>query len=171
MLLPDGTTLAVGGSALLSQESRVGALAAELWHPGTETWTTVAAMQHPRMYHSTALLLPDGRVLAAGGGRLGSAIDYPTAELYSPPYLFKGPRPVITGVAGAAPYGGSLTIETPDAAAVASVVLVRLASVTHTLDLDQRRIELPFAAAAGASSPRALPTPASPRPAPTCCSW
>ena len=163
VLLPDGTTLAVGGSALLSQTSRTGPLAAELWRPGTETWTTVAAMQHPRMYHSTALLLPDGRVLAAGGGRLGSAIDYPTAELYSPPYLFKGPRPVVTGVAGATPYGGSLTIETPDAAAVASVVLVRLASVTHTLDLDQRRIELPFAAggggvvAQGPSDPRLAP--------------
>ena len=70
---------------------------------------------------------------------------------------------MITGVAGAAPYGGSLTIETPDAAAVASVVLVRLASVTHTLDMDQRRLELPFTAggggvvAQGPSDPRLAP--------------
>ena len=45
-------------------------LPAEIWNPDTETWTTVASLQNGRLYHSTALLLPDGRVLMAGGGQL-----------------------------------------------------------------------------------------------------
>jgi plastocyanin len=130
VLLPDGSVLAVGGSSLLNQESRTGTLAAESWNPTTETWTTVAAMSQPRMYHSTALLLPDGRVLVAGGGRFGAGIDYPTAEIYSPPYLFKGPRPTITNAPSTATYGATLTVQTPDAGAIARVVLLRLASVT-----------------------------------------
>ena len=72
---------------------------AEIWNPDTETWTTVASLQNGRLYHSTALLLPDGRVLMAGGGQLpGSiAVNQTNAEIYSPPYLFKGPRPTIVG--------------------------------------------------------------------------
>ena len=72
-------------------------LPAEIWNPDTETWTTVASLQNGREYHSTALLLPDGRVLMAGGGGLpGRATDQKNAEIYSPPYLFKGARPTIT---------------------------------------------------------------------------
>ena len=73
-------------------------LPAEIWNPDTETWTTVAPLQNGRLYHSTALLLPDGRVLMAGGGQLPGSVatDQKNAEIYSPPYLFKGPRPTIT---------------------------------------------------------------------------
>jgi plastocyanin len=149
LVLPDGQVLAVGGSVLVNQESRTGVLAAELWNPETETWTVMASMAAPRMYHSTALLLPDGRVLAAGGGRLGSAEDHFSAELYSPPYLFRGPRPLITGAPSTMAYGAAATVQTPDAATIASVALIRLGSVTHTLDMDQHYVPLPFTAAAG----------------------
>jgi hypothetical protein len=70
---------------------------AELWSPTTETWTTMASMHTTREYHGTALLLPDGRVLESGMGTdFGNVPDQLSAEFYSPPYLFKGPRPTIT---------------------------------------------------------------------------
>src|SRR5262245_9476483 len=65
--LPDGTVLAVGGGTQFTYASTTGVLAAELWDPTTETWRTLASMDELRMYHSTSLLLPDGRVLVAGG--------------------------------------------------------------------------------------------------------
>src|SRR5439155_1240497 len=69
-LLPDGTVLATGGGLNSNRGDTASAvLQPELWSPATETWTVLASMQTPRLYHSTALLLPDGRVLVAGGGR------------------------------------------------------------------------------------------------------
>ena len=68
-------------------------LQAELWNPVSETWTPLASNSIYRGYHSFALLLPDGRVLSAGGNNN----LYKNAEIYSPPYLFKGPRPTKIG--------------------------------------------------------------------------
>ena len=91
-LLPDGTVLASGGSSRSDGlDLTKSVLPAEIWNPDTETWTEVDALQNGRQYHSTALLLPDGRVLMAGGGAVGGGTDdQRTAEIYSPPYLFKG---------------------------------------------------------------------------------
>jgi hypothetical protein len=147
-VLPDGTVLATGGGSV-SDVNNTGAavLAAELWSPTTETWTTLASMQVPRLYHSTALLLPDGRVLSAGGGRFG--VDQPSAEIYSPPYLFKGPRPTITSAPTQVVYGASFTVQTPNAAATSRVSLIRIGSVTHAINMDQRFLDLSFQAGAG----------------------
>jgi hypothetical protein len=143
--LPDGKVLAVGGSSEANLVSKKGVLPLELWDPVQESWTTLASMADPRMYHSIALLLPDGRILTAGGGRAAPANDYPTAQIFSPPYLFKGARPSISSAPPSADYGSTFVVETPDAASVSSVALVRLASVTHGLDMDQRYIPLNYA--------------------------
>jgi len=150
-VLPDGTVLATGGgptTEALGVSSAI--LAAELWSPVTESWTTLASMQKPRLYHSTALLLPDARVLVAGGGRFNEG-DYPTdqlnSEIYSPPYLFKGARPAISSAPGTATYAGNIAVQTPDAARIASVSLIKLGSVTHSINQDQRFLQLSFAAA------------------------
>ena len=133
------TTDAVGVSEAVSQ--------AELWSPVSETWTTMASMQKPRLYHSIALLLPDGRVLAAGGGRF-NGVNEPTdqlsSETYSPPYLFKGIRPAIGSAPQTATYNGTIAVQTPDAARIAAVSLIRLGSVTHAFNRDQRFLQLPF---------------------------
>ena len=102
-LLPDGTVLVTGGTSSPGFSDPAGAVhAAELWNPTTEQWTTLASSSGiPRVYHSTALLLPDGRVLSMGGNTFkdGRFPDTTTHEIYSPPYLFndmgnpqRGPR-------------------------------------------------------------------------------
>src|SRR6185436_1875990 len=67
--LPDGTVLVTGGGTTKASNDVAHAVyEAELWSPQTEVWTTMSAMTRPRLYHSSALLLPDARVLVAGGG-------------------------------------------------------------------------------------------------------
>ena len=114
--------------------------AAEIWNPATGLWTTLASSSVERAYHSIALLLPDGRVLQAGGGAAGEvAINQFNAQLFSPPYLFKGTRPRITSVPTTPIiYTHPFRITTPDAAKIAKVTLIRAGSVTHGWDMNQR---------------------------------
>lgn len=139
VLLADGTVLAVGGNQTGFYGNPV--FEAELFDPATDAWTTMAAQQAPRGHHSIALLLPDGRVLSAGqtDGDQGN-----TGEIYSPPYLFKGTRPVIDSVASSVGYGDPLPISTPDAASIERVALVRPGSVTHMANFDQRYVDLAY---------------------------
>ncbi len=144
-LLPDGKVLVTGGSSAVGFDESSGAvLAAEMWDPATETWTVMAAQTRYRGYHSNALLLPDGRVLVCGGGHppdVGAEYNF---EIYSPPYLFKGSRPTITNAPKLVGYGEEFFIETPDAAAIAQLTLVRLSSVTHSFNQNQRFKRLDF---------------------------
>ena len=150
VMLPTGKVLAVGGVAIAYQQSNNGILPTEIWDPATEAWATVASLSAPRVYHSTALLLPDGRVLAAGGGKNGALSNQYSAQVYSPPYLFKGERPVITSAPDSVQYGTStFTVDSPDAADIASVALIANGSVTHSTDMNQFYTELPFTAANG----------------------
>ncbi len=143
--LPDGTVLASGGGTStdgITQSS--GVLATEIWDPDTDTWKETAAAQRPRLYHSSSLLLPDGRVLLAGGGAFGTALNQSNAEIFSPPYLFKGARPTITNAPGVLSHNQTFSVSTPDAANIDSVALMRMGSVTHNFDMDQRYIPLTF---------------------------
>jgi hypothetical protein len=87
-------------------------------------------------------------VLSAGGGRFG--VDQPSAELYAPPYLFKGARPTITSAPSQVTYGAFFHVQTPDAGRIASVSLIRIGSVTHAINMDQRFLSLSFQVAGGA---------------------
>lgn len=143
-LLADGSVLATGGTSS-SGFNNAGSpvYAAELWKPSTETWSTMASMQVPRLYHSSAVLLPDGRVLSAGGGRPWATgelanTEHRDAEIFSPPYLFKGPRPVITTAPASITYGSTFTVYTPNATSIAAVTFVRLSSTTHSFNMNQR---------------------------------
>lgn len=145
VLLPDGEVLVIGGNrGSGSYDSPV--FASELFDPETERWTTVAAHTAPRAYHSTALLLPDGRVLSAGQT---SGTMQRTAEVYSPPYLFKGPRPVIDDAPEAIGYDATFEVATSQAADIERVSLVRAGTVTHSTNFDQRSLALPFTRGAG----------------------
>jgi hypothetical protein len=151
-VLPDGNVLVTGGVGTTDPDNiSTSAYAAEMWSPTTEHFTTMASAATPRVYHSTAVLLPDGRVLVGGGGEYqGAQPDQLNAELYSPPYLFKGARPTVTASPSVLQYGAQFTVQTPDAANIASVALLRLGSVTHAFNENQRYIPLSFTASAGA---------------------
>jgi hypothetical protein len=130
--------------------------AAEMWSPTSQAFTTMASMVTPRVYHSTGLLLPDGRVLVGGGGEYqGTSPDQLNAEIYSPPYLFKGARPTVTSYPTQLQYGSQFTVQTPDAASIASVALVRLGSVTHAFNENQRYVPLTFNQSVGSLSVQA----------------
>jgi hypothetical protein len=108
VLLADGTVLVVGGGTTSYYGGPI--RTAEIYNPATRTWTEMAAQTAPRMYHSTALLLPDGRVLSAGQS---SGKYENTGEIFSPPYLFKGARPRISKAPGTLSYGQAFTVTTP----------------------------------------------------------
>ena len=149
--LPDGAVLATGGETDKNGGNIANAVyPAELWSPQTETWTTMASMHTPREYHSTALLLPDGRVLQSGmGADFGNVPNEMTAEFFSPPYLFKGPRPVISQAPSQIHYGAAFFVATPDAASIAKAVLIRTGAVTHFFDQNTRYVPVTFQPASG----------------------
>lgn len=155
VLLPTGDVLAVGGglydNVVAHGAPNVPVLDAELYDPVANAWSTLAPMAVPRMYHSTALLLPDGRVLAGGHVPLPNPVKLArdTAnpqvhetrlEVFEPPYLFRGPRPVIQAAPPTATYGGTLHVRVDGA--VDEFVLMHPGATTHAWDADQRGIVL-----------------------------
>jgi hypothetical protein len=106
------------------------------------------------------VLLPDGRVVAAGGNPEGGsqvAWEPPDEEeelrleVFSPPYLFKGPRPEITGAPQAAAHGETITVDTPQAGGIRWASLVRNGVTTHSFDSEQRLVDLEIAGRAAGS--------------------
>jgi hypothetical protein len=158
-VLPNGTVLATGGNSngASSVDLNAGVYTAELWNPATGAWQNLSAMQKTRQYHSMALLLPDGRVLAGGGGICGTCYNVgyleKNIEIFSPPYLFKSDgsgalavRPTITASPTVISYQQSFGISTENPRLIKQVVLMRPASVTHSVDFEQRRVPLVFVA-------------------------
>lgn len=133
-VLPDGRVLAIGGtrgSGFNNTSSTTAVLAAEIWNPSTGTWTVMASQTIGRFYHSTALLLPDGRILSTGGNGVTQT------EIYSPPYLFAGARPTIVSAPPSVVMGQRFFVGTPDATGINSVAWVKLPSVTHSNSMGQ----------------------------------
>jgi len=155
-ILADGRVLATGGSQ--SADKLVGVNnSAEIWDPTTEQWMRGPSAVRPRLYHSNAILLPDASVLVSGGGATmiggpaGSGpADNLNAEIYYPPYLFnagqRAQRPVITAAPDWVEIGTVLPVDVANAATVSRVTLVKTGSVTHSNNMDQRFLDLPFTA-------------------------
>ncbi|MBW3537570.1 MAG: DUF1929 domain-containing protein [Actinobacteria bacterium] len=148
VLLPDGLVFVSNGSSTGFADNGANPVYdAELYDPATNVWRTVCPMSVPRLYHATSLLLPDGRVMTAGTDESWNPDPFHEAELrielYSPPYLFAGPRPMITSAPPArAGYGTSISVGHAGTPAIASACLVRCGSVTHSFNSDQRLIKL-----------------------------
>jgi len=167
VILADGKVLVTGGTSGPGFNNFIGAvLEAELWDPDTETWQVLASQTVARLYHSVSVLLPDGRVLSGGGGHPSAdngGTDNPNAQIFSPPYLFQGPRPVVESAPAQATWGETVRIQSPDAARIARVHLIRRSSVTHSTNMDQRLSRPAFSADADglevtiSSEPNLLP--------------
>ncbi|MFM1988984.1 MAG: hypothetical protein RJA99_1941 [Pseudomonadota bacterium] len=150
VVLPNGQVVLVGGQTRgVGFSNDFAVLPAELYDPVTETFTALPAMTRPRNYHSIALLLPDGRVLSAGGGLCGTncAANQANYEILSPPYLFAADgsaaaRPRLLSVPATVGHGTRVRV-TADPSVVA-FSMVRLSSTTHTVNNDQRRVSIPF---------------------------
>ena len=169
VILADGTVLVTGGTSQCGFTNEAGAVfAAELYNPSAGalgTWSTMANASVVRVYHSTTVLLPDGRVLSSGSGDGGGVKQQYTYEIFSPPYLFKGTRPTYSLSSGTIRYGVPFTVSTPNAASIRKVTLIRLASSTHAMDMGQRLSTLTYQAAADGQSLTVTP-PAAGRLAP-----
>ena len=145
VIMPDGKVFIVGGSSGGGfDDSTNPVLPTEMWDPATGQFTQMASIAAYHGYHSTALLLPDGRVVSTGGN-VGGA----NGQVFSPPYLFAGPRPTISSAPTGVGYGQTVFIGTPDAANVTQVTWLRTASTTHTFDESARFMRLSFTQANG----------------------
>jgi hypothetical protein len=167
VMLPDGKVWAVGGqvggqwnSDMVDEDDYViqYVYETEIYDPKTDAWTPGASLMHPRQYHHTATLLPDGRVLVTAGqdptkaGKLtgGKKRDIRSYEIYSPPYLYNDDgtdreRPAISGEPEHANYGETfaVSVELADQRAITSVVMITPNSETHHTDTG-RIIELRY---------------------------
>ncbi len=160
-LLPDLTVLVSGGTTT-GNSIKEAVLTPELWNPKTESFTDLAPMQVRRVYHSTALLLPNGQVLHLGGNKEeNGGVDEFRAQLFSPPYLFKGgSRAEITSGPASATYKQKIIVRTRDNTLVKRVTLVRLGSVTHAFNMGQRGNELVFQRKTGSTMDLEVTIPA-----------
>jgi hypothetical protein len=160
-LLADGSVLVTGGLTSAANSSVVdmnnAATAAERWDPATGQWAVLASAARVRQYHSTALLLPDGRVMTGGGGICSSCMDVgyleKNVEYFTPPYLYRkdgtgelAARPVIATAPSSVGVNAGFTISSAQAASIRKVALVGLSDVTHGVDQGQRYIPLTFSA-------------------------
>ena len=176
-ILADGSVLATGGQSssvngLVDLDNPV--FAAERWDPATENWTVLSSASRVRQYHSTATLLPDGRVMTGGGGICGTCTTKgyleKNIEYFSPPYLYKkdgsgspASRPVIDSAPATASYAQTFAVSTEQAGSIGKVGLVRLGAPTHSQDQGQRYVPLAFEASGSSLS---VTAPATTRMAP-----
>ncbi|KAJ4371918.1 hypothetical protein N0V86_008472 [Didymella sp. IMI 355093] len=175
VVLPDGTVLVTGGQprSLVFTDTD-GILQAELFNPATKSWKTLAAEAVPRNYHSVSILLPDARVFSGGGGLCYTAggvgrstvncnklVDHADGQTFSPPYLFnpdgsEATRPTISALSSTrVKVGGQLKISS--STKNPKIVLIRIGTVTHSVNSDQRRIPLENVVCSGTEHTATLP--------------
>jgi galactose oxidase len=156
VVLPDGKVFVSGGQAYAEVfTDGTAALPGEMWNPSTGTFGLMASASIPRTYHSISLLLPDARVAVGGGGLCGNCdTNHVDFQYYSPGYLFTpsgltASRPAITSAPTTATYNAQINVTA--SGGVTRFVLVRMGSVTHSINNDQRRIPATISSQSGTS--------------------
>jgi Domain of unknown function (DUF1929)/CARDB len=148
-VLADGTVLASSGSAVFNQQTKV-AYRVELYNPKTGNWTLGASAAIPRLYHNSALLLPDGSVLTGGGGAPGPVNEL-NAEIYYPPYLYlqdgsgnPAPRPTVVSAPSSLTNGQTFQLAVGATDTISAINLIRTGTMTHNYNSEQRLIPVQF---------------------------
>ncbi|MDI3386947.1 kelch motif-containing protein [Streptomyces sp. B-S-A8] len=148
-ILPDDSVLITGGSEDYRGRGGSNILQARILAPGGEELRRVADPLVGRNYHSGSLLLPDGRVVVFGSDSLFSdAANTKPGKfeqrigIYTPPYLYNGTRPVLTGGEETIERGTSATFTSRQAKDLKNARLIKPSASTHVTDIDQRSIEL-----------------------------
>jgi hypothetical protein len=159
-LLPDGKILASGGS-LNDEDTNTASRNADMYDPATNSFSSAGTDAFDRLYHSVTLLMPDATVWVAGGNPVRGTYEE-HMEIYSPPYLFdsdgnRATRPSISGAPSSVGYNNVFQVQTPDAANIKTVVLMRNGSSTHAFDMDQRYVGLSFSAGSASLTVTAPP--------------
>ena len=111
----------------------------ELFTIHDQQWKPMADMKVDRLYHSNALLLPDGRVMTAGSNPQRT-INELRIEMFRPPYLYKGDRPLITKYPENVSYGKTFELESPQLEDIIDVTLIRSTVTTHCVNTEQRYV-------------------------------
>jgi hypothetical protein len=149
VILPDNKVLITGGSRYYRGELGSDILTCHIYNPATNKISALASPTIGRDYHSEALLLPDGRIITLGGNPLfGDKTDsiqgyfQQDIEIYSPPYLYHGARPKITGGPRAITRGETVRFSTPNASLIQGARLIAPGASTHVTNTVQRSIEL-----------------------------
>jgi hypothetical protein len=155
VILPSGEILAIGGgmydNVVVHGQENIPIMTPELWNPDQGVWTEMSNMSVERMYHSSALLLADGRVLAGGhvplpfpapAGRdtVQPQIAETRLEIYEPGYMFRGERPNIVAGDTNGTYADELSLLV--GGEVGGFVLARPGQTTHAWDNNQRMVDL-----------------------------
>jgi hypothetical protein len=155
VLLPDGTVLVTNGAKKgVADDNKEAVKEIEVFNPSNNSWTAIGTLQRPRLYHSSAVLLRDGRVLVAGStghnwikSTLAPEDHFEhTVEVIKPPYLREDSinRPKMESLPLSITYKSSFVVTTMDNNAddIKTVSLIRLSSTTHNNNMDQRCIML-----------------------------
>ncbi|HVG09514.1 MAG TPA: galactose oxidase-like domain-containing protein [Thermoanaerobaculia bacterium] len=183
VLLPTGEVAIVGGMRDPANDPGAAVLDVEIYRPATNSWVTLpppARCSVSRNYHSVALLMPDGRVWMGGSNiranwSFHNAGDYPPGtlptnaqdgstdnrqlriELFEPWYFGRPDRPALSLPSTEVSVGEDFTVQTPQAATVSRVAVIRAGSVTHSFNTDQRYVGLPFTHASASTLTVSVP--------------
>jgi hypothetical protein len=157
VITPNDGVVISGGSKYYRGMHGSDLMTAHMWMPNTGKVSKLADPLVGRDYHSEGLLLPDGRILTLGGNPLFGDNQDSTPQvfrrqisIYSPPYLYHGPRPRLTGGPSRLQPGQTGTFTTPDSGSIVKARLMHPSAVTHVTDVQQRSIALTIKRHAGA---------------------
>lgn len=150
VVLPNGQVVVTGGTRVGNNGGTDAVYAAEIWDPATGKWSVGASAARIRVYHSSAMLMPNGTVLSLGGGTPGPVYNQ-NVEVYYPPYLFKNAgttsqlatRPVLSGISALGfAHGAAAKLELSAGTAISRIVLIGAATTTHSFNPGQRFIDI-----------------------------